>query len=457
MRRAPSASLLTLVVMLLCAWTWIARAQSLFEKLVMPGELVQGHAKLEKDCGNCHTAFSRQSQSSKCLDCHKDIAADRQRQRGFHGLSGQASKGECRSCHGDHKGRGADIVGLDRETFNHTFTDFKLVGAHATASCSACHATGVKFSKAPTRCIDCHKSIDPHKGDLGDKCDTCHSATEAWRKTRPFDHGKTQFPLTDAHAKVACAACHAGEKYKALPTTCVSCHRIQDAHAGRYGDKCQFCHGPAKWRETRFDHGKTRFALEGRHASVKCDACHVGNLSDKLGTTCVSCHRAADPHKGQLGSKCESCHKPAGWRTKTAFDHDLSRFPLIGLHAAVPCDECHHSQSYKSTPRECSTCHKDTRHAGRLGPRCESCHNPNGWALWRFDHDKRTKFSLSGAHRGLECGACHTRVVVAGGKATAPTECIGCHANDDVHQGSFGRSCEKCHASDRFRAVRPQR
>ena len=56
---------------------WAAKSQNIFEKLVMPGPLVDGHAKLEKDCLQCHVPFSRQSQSNLCLACHKEIAADR--------------------------------------------------------------------------------------------------------------------------------------------------------------------------------------------------------------------------------------------------------------------------------------------------------------------------------------------------------------------------------------------
>lgn len=432
------------------------RAQSVFEKLVMPGELIQGHAKYEKDCNSCHVPFSRQSQSSKCLDCHKEVAADRKASTGFHGRDPQASKSDCRHCHSDHKGRGADVVGLDKETFNHAFTDFKLEGLHRAATCQSCHAVGEKMRKAPSACIGCHKKNDPHKGRLGDKCDTCHGVADGWRKPRPFDHAKTKFPLAFAHAKVACQACHTGERYKDLATTCVSCHRLQDSHQGRYGAKCESCHTAKKWTEIHFDHGKTKFPLHGEHAKTKCDKCHTGDLyADKLKAACVSCHRKDDPHKGQLGEKCERCHKDTGWRAKVAFDHDLTRFPLIGLHAAVPCEECHRGTSYKEAPRDCAACHKDKHHAGRLGPRCASCHNPNGWALWRFDHDKQTRYPLTGAHRGLDCSTCHKHENPA--KATAPTECHSCHAADDAHQGAFGRGCETCHTTEHFRKTRIKR
>lgn len=430
-----------------------ARAQSLFEKLVMPGQVIRGHAKLEKDCNNCHVPFARQSQSDKCLDCHKEVAADRRSEKGFHGRNAQASRSDCRHCHGDHKGRDADVVGLDSETFNHAFTNFALEGAHKSVQCGSCHAKGSKFRKAPNACVDCHKKIDPHKGRLGDKCASCHAVADGWRKTRIFDHERTKFPLKDAHAKVKCQACHTGERYKDLATQCVACHRIQDVHKGRYGAKCESCHAPRKWTEVHFDHGKTRFPLRGGHAKAKCDKCHSGNLfTDKLETACAACHKKDDPHKGQLGERCETCHNDLGWRKKTAFDHDLTRFPLIGLHAAVPCEECHVSTSYKGTERACRACHKDDHHRGRLGTDCAACHNPNGWAFWRFDHDRQTKYPLAGSHRGLECAACHTRESVA--KAVAPRQCHACHAADDAHRGTFGRACDKCHTTTRFRQTR---
>ena len=91
-----------------------------------------------------------------------------------------------------------------------------------------------KFRETAGRCFDCHKTNDPHKGRLGETCEGCHSE-ETWRRVKPFDHSKTKFSLVGAHGEVACANCHAGERYKDLPRTCISCHRLQDKHAGRYG------------------------------------------------------------------------------------------------------------------------------------------------------------------------------------------------------------------------------
>ena len=97
----------------------------------------------------------------------------------------------------------------------------------------------------------------------------------------------------------------------------------------------------------------------------------------------------------------------------------------------------------------CQSCHKDTRHEGPLGASCSLCHNPDGWAFWRFDHAKQTKFPLTGAHQGLDCHACHKTKAAA--KIQPATTCHGCHSADDVHSGAFGQPCDQCHTTVSFK------
>jgi hypothetical protein len=436
-------------LLLVLAAAATAGAQNIFEKLVMPGELIQGHAKLEKECSNCHESFTKGAQSKLCLACHKDITRDRELLRGLHGKRQDALKPNCSACHPDHKGRTADVVQLDKETFNHALTNFPLNGGHKEPACDACHKPNVKFRNTLGQCIDCHKQADKHKGRLGDKCQTCHSE-DSWSKVRTFDHQKTKFPLTGAHEKVLCATCHPNEKYKGVPLVCSSCHQLQDVHQGKYGPKCESCHDSTKWKTIHFNHSKTKFPLHGAHIPLKCEACHTGDLyKDKLQTTCIACHKKDDPHKGQLGQNCQQCHNENAWRKKVAYDHDLTRFPLLGKHAIVPCEQCHKSQSFKDTSTDCASCHKDQHHQGTLGDKCAACHSPNGWTRWRFDHDTQTEFKLTGKHKGLACGSCHREKT--NGKMSVPSSCYGCHQSDDAHSGGFGRACEKCHNTNSFR------
>lgn len=434
----------------------VALGQNIFEKLVMPGPLTKAHQKYEKSCNKCHTPFKQDMQSTLCLDCHDKIAADRRKSQGFHAKNPIAAKSECRHCHKEHKGADADITGLDSSTFDHSQTDFKLTGRHGSVSCDSCHKVGETPRNAPHECIGCHKRVDPHKGRLGDVCQSCHSE-EGWKKARAFNHNQTKFPLMDSHQKVGCGKCHAGEVYKGVSTTCSGCHAPQDVHKGAHGQRCETCHTPNKWKTIKFNHDRdTKFALKGEHKLAKCDSCHIGNVyTVRLSTQCAGCHGRQDPHKGSLGSKCSKCHNETSWHAKVAFDHDLARFPLIGLHAAVGCASCHRSKTYREAPKNCEACHADKHHEGRVGSACARCHTPNGWDRWIFNHSTDAKFELTGAHSAIACHACHK--ASSGQRVATPKTCIACHSKDDVHKGAFGQSCESCHTTENFRRPRFQR
>ena len=159
------------------------------EGLVMPGEVIKKHARVEKQCDKCHEAFDRTKQNKQCMECHKEIAKDIKQQRGYHGKIIGVSERECRTCHTDHKGRDADIVQLDLELFDHDKTEFKLAGAHKSTECKDCHKKVGVYRQPEKICIDCHEKDDPHKERMGKKCENCH-IEGAWLPAR-FDHSKT--------------------------------------------------------------------------------------------------------------------------------------------------------------------------------------------------------------------------------------------------------------------------
>lgn len=507
------------VALMMCAITFPAAAANI-ETLLMPGKVIEGHAKNENECTSCHERFSKTTQANLCLDCHDKIAADVKSRTGYHGRSPQVRDAACSVCHTDHKGRDANIVLLDRELFDHHQTDFVLDGAHSRAQCIACHTEGKAWRETPGECIDCHRKQDVHKGEFGKQCADCHSSA-SWGE-RKFDHDTTDFPLRGAHNKVLCAACHPNKRYKDTPMECVSCHRGDDVHRGGFGSECKSCHRSTKWSTVKFDHNTTDFKLRGAHDKVACSTCHLpGKEAKKLPTACVDCHRADDPHKGRNGNRCQdchnsndwgkasfnhdkdtrfplrgphakatcnachaggvrkdapvrecvachkaddvhqgdlgkacgTCHKVEGWNKKVSFDHDLTSFPLYGLHALATCESCHTRGRYASLPGGCNDCHQgDDPHKGALGESCGDCHNANGWRLWRFDHET-TDFSLTGSHEGLACDSCHRQ----GPAKETPMECVSCHQADDIHRGRFGRNCSRCHSTDNFRNLRMQR
>lgn len=504
----------------ICACLGNTAAAITIETLVMPGPVIQDHADFEEDCSQCHAAFSKDLQRDLCLNCHdhKEIAEDIEGRKGFHGLFSPARKSECSSCHTEHEGRDADVVGLDDETFDHEFTDFPLTGSHEATACDGCHEPDKKHRSAVTQCFGCHEDDDDHDGQLGEDCKSCHKETN-WRDTK-FDHDQdTDFGLTGAHLDNECALCHVNQRYENTPTDCYSCHRIDDVHNGKNGTACETCHETSSWDDSSFDHAReTEFALEGKHKEIACESCHVANkYDDPLEKVCVACHRGDDDHKGLNGDDCSLCHKPAdwaknffdhgsdtefpllgrheeqicqachkgpvydvplevgcischknddvhdgnqgsdcglchqesGWNDDVDFDHDFTGFPLIGLHTLVPCEACHLSAGFQDAGSRCVDCHRDEDpHEGGLGAKCNSCHNPNDWQLWEFDHDTRTEFALDGAHTDLTCRSCHHGE--GNFQAEVSTQCAGCHRRDDIHSGQFGSDCSRCHTTSSF-------
>jgi hypothetical protein len=388
-------------------------------------------------CDACHKQERKYREApSGCNDCHR---ADEP-----HG--GKLGT-DCAGCH--------ETATWSQGRFDHGKTRFALRERHAEVTCSACHA-GNRYAGTPTQCAACHAPDDVHRGSRGPDCASCHG-TAGWQTTR-FDHAReTGFALGGAHAPLDCKSCHTTASQKdPLPRDCAGCHRKADPHASRFGEACEKCHGTAAWKPATFDHVRDgRYELLGRHAKLDCHACHTGVVArQKLGAECYGCHRSDDAHGGRLGQGCERCHGVEQWRANVEFDHDLVNFPLVGLHVAVPCYECHATPSYKGVAQDCHRCHqRDDKHKGGLGQDCESCHSPNGWGLWEFDHAKVTGFVLLGAHARATCEGCHKQPPEA---VKLSGDCASCHAQDDVHHGQFGRQCQRCHGSATFKGARMQ-
>lgn len=438
--------LLRLFAALLLWSSMPALGQSVIERLITPGDLSNAHAKLEANCASCHESFSKGAQNSKCLSCHKPIGADAARQAGFHGRYAPARSGACKTCHTEHKGRAFDVARFDTARFNHALTDYPLTGGHAQATCAGCHGQAGRYRGTPTNCADCHAKEDPHKGQLGRDCQSCH-AVAGWKQVKPFDHGKTGFALTGAHSGAACLSCHSGQKWKELPATCNSCHARDDVHKGTRGTNCAQCHGTVAWKTLRFDHDTTGFPLLGAHDAASCASCHGANNSIKRPSkACSDCHARDDAHKGRNGQACQDCHNSRNWK-QVSFDHErLTQFPLRGAHRTPTCNACHVEPARAvKLATECASCHtKDDVHKGTNGGDCARCHGDKDWKIVNFDHDRMTKFPLTGAHGTTKCETCH---VQPADKVKLATDCVSCHRKDDAHSGKLGNACQDCHGT----------
>ena len=339
-----------------------------------------------------------------------------------------------------------------------------LSGAHNALEgrCTACHVP-LHRAAEDRQCGTCHRGV---AHDIASRtrwhglipaarsqpCRTCHTEHRGAQTAlvlfdrHDFVHDRdSAYRLTGGHARVRCAACHAGmDHFREAPQACAACHARADVHRGGLGPQCAACHTTARWKQVLpFDHDRTRYPLTGAHRTTACMGCHVGQRWRGTPTACVACHARADVHRGADGPACATCHLTTVWRA-IRFDHDGVRaFRLNGAHRVVPCTGCHAVRARPAAaPVACVGCHlKDDVHRNADGPKCADCHGETTWKVAKFDH-ARTVFPLTGLHARVACVACHPRSVDT---VRVGTRCVDCHLKDDVHRASLGDRCERCH------------
>lgn len=404
---------------------------SLFDHRQTDFPLLGQHLGLS--CADCHAPDAKRRDATlPCGSCH--TADD---------MHGGALGQECQNCH---------VTDNWQETrFNHALFAFALTGGHAEVACVDCHRGNVFAGTAPD-CVSCHAVDDVHGGAKGATCGACHD-NASWQGIG-FDHfGETGFALAEGHQGLDCMDCHNRPDYRdGLSGACADCHAGEDTHQGNNGAVCESCHATTDWADWFFTHAGLGFDLNFRHAELQCAACHKGSISEPVSARCQSCHSFSDTHVGQMAEDCGTCHQESGWAAAVMFDHDLSGFPLTGLHAIAPCESCHDSNRFHDAPEECVDCHlEDDTHSGSLGEDCGSCHSSNAWRLTDFDHLASTGFSLEGAHAVASCSSCHSDS--AADLGDVPSTCGGCHRNDDIHRGQLGTRCDSCHNSTTFTEI----
>jgi hypothetical protein len=230
-------------------------------------------------CESCHQNGVFKGTPMDCFSCH--------RQNDPH----QGQMPQCETCH--------TTAGWKPATFDHSRSRFPLTGAHVQVACRNCHQS-LAFKGTPTECIACHRADEPHQGRFGTNCALCHS-TSAW-KPATFDHNLSGFPLTGAHARLACESCHRGGNFSGLPTSCAACHGEPTFHAGAFGTNCASCHSTNAWRPAKFNlpHPEPRVHEHGsgiNHGGASCRTCHPSTVHTY---TCTACH-SGNPGDGEGG------------------------------------------------------------------------------------------------------------------------------------------------------------
>jgi hypothetical protein len=372
--------------------------------------------------------------ADRCVGCHTDVAAQLSDPVSLHGVLLPSNPGfTCRSCHPDHRGADVRLTVVKNFAFPHETVGFSLA-AHqrldeAALVCGDCHLTGYRpFEQAV--CKDCHAQLEAvfatiHTLWFGNGCLACHDGIDTYGSD--FDHGRTAFPLEGRHAAADCSGCHPGARsvpdLQSAPQDCHACHAEDDAHQSRYGSDCGMCHSPAAWEPSTFDHALTAFPLEGKHAELQCESCHLEAVFAGTPIDCYACHADDDPHRGTFGADCRACHTTGGWLPAT-FDH--RSFPLTAGHAGLPCIRCHTTPGvYVGLSTACAYCHADPPfHAGLFGANCAQCHNTSNWrAAYNGPHPRSCDGQCI-SHEGAGCRDCHTRNL-------ATATCLKCHDSNN--------------------------
>ena len=374
---------------------------------------------------------------------------------------------------------------------------FELKGVHKNLECLQCHENYI-FDTNRKNCNDCH--IDPHKNELGESCEKCHSETEDKRFSdiAIFNHNDkkfSNFKLDGAHANLDCNECHDTDKQK---------------NDFKYNRSSGFI----KYGKNSLTKKELNVRFNFKTPKVKrASSFQLPALSLKYSTTtCIECH-TNNEHKdifGEKGNTCEICHTTDSFKIDRAeikkdkkLDHFLlsgGLFTIEGKHLKLieknrfndsknkfDCLICHTKDlkkerisifgdvsSYKNY-KACIICHEDI-HDNTLGNNCSECHTDkdlfnNTNAL--FDHNKI--FELKDSHEKLECQECHTDysflnknkiifrlpeidnelrkkgVPLNYSMILKPKEiaCVKCH--EDKHSNELGSDCQKCHSETNWK------
>ena len=347
------------------------------------------------------------------MNCHTEIKSLINTGSGYHSSSDVKGK-NCSSCHNEHHGRNFRIINFNPEKFDHNKAGFSLTGKHKNTDCEKCHKPDFitdntlkkrknTYLGLSTNCTPCHE--DYHQKTLGDNCNNCHN-NDAFKPAAKFDHSTAAFKLSGAHIKVEC----------------IGCHKIESKNGKQY----------QAFKNIPFQN-------------------------------CNSCHK--DVHQGSFGQNCSSCHETSSFKqiNKAAFDHSRTKFPLIGKHRSVGCNNCHKNPSgYKMKFSLCTDCHTDYHKTQFVvdsqTQNCADCHSENGFrpSSFSLERHNKTKFQITGAHLATPCENCHYQQNNWQFKGIG-IACISCHEN--IHKNELkiefipDNNCSFCHQTENWNTI----
>lgn len=403
----------------------------------------------------------------------------------------------------------------------------EFVPADATCGQAGCHdpsttriALGRMTGQTGLHCVTCHEFTAPvaEEGEVPDgpvglltpgrgACFSCHEmetllpAFDAAREPHDARCGACHNPHVQESPEAALltctdAGCHARPDtltsfHRGIPEAvvedCLSCHQLHEWTAE--GEDCGACHADIAGAGTAWLPGDPPPGAARRPPGAVSRVSPPGAARGFL----PAASRGAWPGVPEDGRPvAPRGHPPIGFegggrdpRPEAGPTLAQQRFSH-GQHASVECTACHtttgetHGQLTVRGAGDCFSCHHSEQ-AARTG--CGSCHGPRELAgresipvrlrlsVWDSERSRSLPFDHA-AHRGLECGTCHTappRLAVGKGCAEchddhhrADSSCMTCHPTppEDAHTArvhTAGCAGSGCHAQPTFTAMRPTR
>jgi hypothetical protein len=451
------------------------------------------HAEVK--CEKCHTPDPNtkivtykpiETKTCNARGCHDT----KERGGTVHGK--QFKNNKCVDCHTVKGWKGKELI------FDHNKqSEYKLDGKHKEAKCEKCHTnkdTTKVWKPLEKDCYSCHKKDDVHKGELGQKCENCHTA-ESWMP-KAFFHDLTGFPLKSAHERTTCLDCHREEgKFGGLSSAnCRTCHI--DPHFNQFSSDCSDCHSEKAWIPHLFRHNTTGFRLEGAHRITDCKTCHTNRVYRNVSPFCYDCHATEfnDPSYSLFhasgNNECQDCHRVYAFVPATKHIHTVWSFKGAHKPLEQDCSSCHTSATgnwtflwtdvtESTTSADCQDCHiSDFNSASSsnasvahvladAAATCVDCHAESlpAWSPATYLHATMT---FKGAHKSAEtdCTTCHTAgssdLIADYLGATVQADCNICHAAEfnSATTGTAGTAhattdvssdCTLCHAEWSYR------
>jgi len=191
---------------------------------------------------------------------------------------------------------------------------------------------------------------------------------------------------------------------------------------------------------------------------------------------------AQNPHGADFKMDCADCHTSDGWEipaefwknntptkqinsettvqesslSSRHFDHNATKFSLLGQHYIVDCRGCHQSLVFSEARTECVSCHTDM-HSQTVGADCDRCHNSENWLvddITQLHYDNG--FPLLGAHAISSCYDCHKSASELRFDRIG-NDCINCHldeysasTNPNHTNAGYSTNCIECHSINGF-------